>query len=94
RWRGGGTDGGWPCRGEVVVHAPAADVAPFAYDGVVEEVAPDRCRVVLGAWSWVGLASALARFDADVDVVGPPELAAAFGRLSERFARAAAAPGR
>ena len=91
RFRGAETPGtSWPCRGEVVVHAPAGEVAPYAYDGVVEELGPDRCRLVLGAWSWVGLASALARFDADVDVVGPPELAEAFARLSARFARTAA----
>ena len=91
RFRGAEAAGeGWPCRGEVVVLGAAGEVAPYAYDGVVEELGPDRCRLVLGAWSWVGLAAALARFDADVDVVGPPELADAFARLSARFARAAA----
>lgn len=89
RFRGAGTASEeWPCQGEVVVHAPAGEVAPYAYDGVVEELGPGRCRLVLGAWSWVGLAAALARFDADVDVVGPPELAEAFARLAARFARA------
>jgi predicted DNA-binding transcriptional regulator YafY len=91
RFRGAEAAGAsWTCCGEVVVHAPAGDVAPYAYDGVVEELGPGRCRLVLGAWSWVGLAATLARFDADVDVVGPPELAAAFARLSTRFARTAA----
>lgn len=85
----GGTGAEWPCRGEVVVHAPATEVAPYVADGVVQDLGPGRCRVVLGAWSWVGLAASLARFDADVDVVGPPALAEAFGRLAERFTRTA-----
>ncbi|WP_034625041.1 helix-turn-helix transcriptional regulator [Cellulomonas cellasea] len=85
----GGAGAEWPCRGEVVVHAPAAEVAPYVADGVVQDLGSGRCRVVLGAWSWVGLAASLARFDADVDVVGPPELAEAFGRLADRFARTA-----
>ncbi|MBB2924332.1 YafY family protein [Cellulomonas cellasea] len=84
----------WPCRGEVVVHAPAAEVAPYVADGVVQDLGSGRCRVVLGAWSWVGLAASLARFDADVDVVGPPALAEAFGRLAERFARTAGGAAR
>ncbi|MGW6130924.1 helix-turn-helix transcriptional regulator [Cellulomonas sp. NPDC055163] len=89
-----GTGAGWPCRGEVVVHAPATEVAPYAADGVVQELGPGRCRVVLGAWSWVGLAASLARFDADVDVVGPPALTEAFGQLAERFARTAGGTAR
>lgn len=84
-----GADGDWPCRGEVILALPAADVAPFAYDGLVEEAGPDRCRLVLGAWSWAGLAAAVARFDADVEVVGPPALKDAFAQLSRRFAAAA-----
>ena len=69
-------------------------LAPYVTDGVVQDLGAGGCRVVLGAWSWVGLAAGLARFDADVDVVGPPELAAAFGRLAERFTRTAAGTGR
>ncbi|WP_258724920.1 helix-turn-helix transcriptional regulator [Cellulomonas sp. NS3] len=90
----GGAGADWPCQGEVVVHAPAAEVAPYLADGVVQDLGTGRCRVVLGAWSWVGLAASLARFDADVDVVGPPALAEAFGRLAERFARTAAGAAR
>ncbi|MFF1529209.1 helix-turn-helix transcriptional regulator [Cellulomonas sp. NPDC058312] len=87
-----GTDGpgsDWPCRGEVLLDAPAAAVAPFAHDGTVEAVGPQRCRLVLGAWSWAGLAATIARFDVEVEVVGPPALAEAFDRLAQRFARAA-----
>jgi hypothetical protein len=71
-----------------------AEVAPYVSDGVVQDLGSGRCRVVLGAWSWVGLAASLARFDADVDVLGPPALAEAFGRLAERFARTAAGTDR
>ncbi|MEU9605703.1 WYL domain-containing protein [Streptomyces sp. NPDC048057] len=84
----GGAATDWPCRGEVVLHLPAASVAPFAQDGVVEELGPDRCRLALGSWSWTGLAAAFGRFDADLDVIGPPELATAFAGLAARYARA------
>ncbi|WP_454048736.1 helix-turn-helix transcriptional regulator [Cellulomonas sp. Marseille-Q8402] len=89
RFRGAEDGGDWPCRGELVVHAPVAEVAPFAYDGVVEALGPDRCRLQLGAWSWAGLAAAAARFDAELEVVGPRELVDACTRLAGRFARAA-----
>ncbi|GAA1757259.1 helix-turn-helix transcriptional regulator [Nonomuraea bangladeshensis] len=79
----------WPCQGEVILHLPAADVAPYLHDGIVEELGPGRCRLVLGSWSWHGLAAALGRFDADIEVVGPPELRNAFERLARRYARAA-----
>lgn len=94
RFRGNdGTTTDWPCRGEVVLHLPAADVAPFAQDGIVEELGPHHCRLTLGSWSWTGLAAALGRFDTDIEVVGPPELAAAFGDLAARYAHAARTTG-
>ncbi|MER7751907.1 WYL domain-containing protein [Kitasatospora sp. NPDC097643] len=90
RFRGNdGTTTDWPCRGEVVLHLPAAEVAPFAPDGIVEELDPHRCRLVLGSWSWTGLAATIGRFDTDIDVVGPPQLATAFADLAARYARAA-----
>jgi predicted DNA-binding transcriptional regulator YafY len=88
RFRGADGPGTWPCRGEVVLALPAADVIPFAGDAVVEEFGPHRCRLVLGSWSWVGLAAALGRFDADIEVVGPDELRHAFARLAHRYAAA------
>ncbi|GAB2899304.1 helix-turn-helix transcriptional regulator [Streptomyces mayteni] len=81
---------GWPCRGEVILDLPAADVSPYAGDGVVEALGPGRCRLVLGSWSWAGLAATFGRFDADVEVVGPAELRDAFALLARRYARAAA----
>jgi hypothetical protein len=73
----------------VVLDLPIAEVAPFAGDGVVEEVVPGRTRVLAGSWSWAALAASLTRFDAEIEVVRPPELRAAFGALAERAARAA-----
>ncbi|WP_236796241.1 YafY family protein [Amycolatopsis sp. GM8] len=85
-----GSDGsGWPCRGEVILDLPAAAVSDYVRDGIVEELGPDRCRLVLGAWSWPGLAATIGRFDADIEVVGPVELREAFGLLARRYARAA-----
>lgn len=79
-----GTDQ-WPCRGSVVLRAAAAEVAPYVADGEVESLDPGTCRVTLGAWSWVGLAAAIARFDADIEQVEPPELAAACAALAARL---------
>ncbi|CAL9337377.1 transcriptional regulator [Streptomyces sp. DH-12] len=90
RFRGNdGTTTDWPCRGEAVLHLPAADVAPFAQDAVVEELGPQRCRLTLGSWSWTALATTLGHFDTDIDVIGPPQLTAAFADLAARYARAA-----
>ncbi|GAA3243853.1 helix-turn-helix transcriptional regulator [Dactylosporangium siamense] len=88
-FRGSGdASGGWPCRGTVILDLPAAAVAVYTRDGLVEEVGPDRCRLTFGSWSWPSLAAAAARFDADIEVVGPAELCDAFVRLAGRFARA------
>jgi predicted DNA-binding transcriptional regulator YafY len=89
RFKGSDVAGGWPCRGEVVLALPAADVIPFAGDAVVEALDEQRSRVTAGSWSWAGLAASLARFDAGIEVVGPPELRAAFADLAARAARAA-----
>ncbi|MBW0104750.1 YafY family protein [Pseudonocardia sp. KRD291] len=67
RFRGSaGLDGGRPCRGEVILDLPASQVYPYVSDGVVEALpalegatGPDRCRLVLGLWSWLGLAASL-----------------------------------
>ncbi|MFF9687941.1 helix-turn-helix transcriptional regulator [Streptomyces sp. NPDC014623] len=90
RFRGSGAGGDWPCRGEVILDLPAPDVSRYTRDGVVEALGPDRCRLVLGAWSWPGLAAAIGRFDAGIHVVGPAELRDAFAHLSRRYADAAA----
>jgi predicted DNA-binding transcriptional regulator YafY len=92
RFSGSGPLGDWLCRGEVILHVAASAVAPYVRDGIVEELGPDRCRLVLGAWSWPGLAATIGRFDADIEVVGPPELRDAFGLLARRYADAATGP--
>ncbi|GHF70290.1 putative DNA-binding transcriptional regulator YafY [Amycolatopsis bartoniae] len=89
RFKGSAGADAWPCRGEVVLDLPVTQVAPFAGDGVVEELAPGRTRLVTGSWSWAALAASLARFDAEIEVIGPPDLRAAFAALARRAARAA-----
>ncbi|MDT0548407.1 MULTISPECIES: helix-turn-helix transcriptional regulator [Streptomyces] len=91
RFRGSDGSGGWPCRGEVILDLPAREVSGHAHDGVVEELGPDRCRLVLGSWSWPALAAAIGRFDAGIEVIGPTELKDAFARLARRYADAASA---
>lgn len=41
RFRGNdSTTTDWPCQGEAVLHLPATDAAPFAQDGIIEELGP------------------------------------------------------
>jgi predicted DNA-binding transcriptional regulator YafY len=89
RFQGSNSSDGWPCRGEVILGLPAAAVLRYTREGVVEELGPDRCRFVLGSWSWPGLAATIGRFDADIEVIGPAELKAAFAHLARRYANAA-----
>lgn len=89
RFKGSATADAWPCTGKVVLDLPAAAVVPFAGDGTVEDLGPDRCSLESGSWSWTALAAALGRFDAAIEVVHPPELTAAFGRLATRYAATA-----
>ncbi|GIH22565.1 DeoR family transcriptional regulator [Acrocarpospora phusangensis] len=84
---------GWPCRGEVILDLPAATVSRFINEGIAEELGPDRCRLVLSSWSWLGIAATLGRFDAAIEVVGPPELRDAFAHLARRYADAAGPTG-
>jgi len=93
RFKGSEQANTWPCRGTVILGLPASVVLPFAGDGSVEDLGPDRCRYEAGSWSWVALAAALGRFDTTIEVVGPPELAAAFGDLAARYAATASAAG-
>ncbi|NUT04283.1 MAG: WYL domain-containing protein, partial [Hamadaea sp.] len=89
RFKGSASGDAWPCAGEVILGLPAARVAPFAGDGLAEALGPDRTRLRAGSWSWAALAAGLARFDAEIEVVGPPALRDAFADLSRRAARAA-----
>ncbi|PWV57616.1 HTH domain-containing protein [Nocardiopsis sp. L17-MgMaSL7] len=89
RLKGSDTGNAWPCTGEVVLELPVRKVTPFVHDGIVEELGPGRCRLIVGSWSWVALAASIGRFDAAVSEVSPRELADAFGELARRFADAA-----
>lgn len=89
RFKGSTGADGWPCTGDVILGLPAAEVVPFAGDGVVQSLGPDRCRLRLGSWSWPGLAASLARFDTDIEVLDPPQLRTAFADLARRADRAA-----
>lgn len=84
----GSESGGWPCVGEVVVDLPLADVQPYAEAGSVTASGLGRCTVTQGSWSWTALAAAFGRFDAAVEVLGPPELEDAFLTLAARYAGA------
>ncbi|WP_184698989.1 helix-turn-helix transcriptional regulator [Saccharothrix tamanrassetensis] len=88
RFKGSDSVNAWPCQGEVVLGLPVTEVAPFAGDGVAEAVGPTRTRLTTGSWSWASLAARLARFDAEIEVVGPPPLREAFTELARRAARA------
>ncbi|WP_328989865.1 WYL domain-containing protein [Kribbella sp. NBC_01245] len=79
----------WPCRGEAILQAKAADIARWAgRDALVEELGPNRCRLVLGAWSWISLAATLGMFEVDLEIVGPAELIDAATQLAGRYAMA------
>jgi predicted DNA-binding transcriptional regulator YafY len=80
----------WPCYGTVILSLPAKDVIPFAGDGVVLDLGDGRCSLELGAWSWRALAASFGRFDAEMEVIGPPELTDAFAVLAARFSATAA----
>lgn len=67
-------------------------VARYSRDGIVEEIDPETCRITFGSWSWRSLAAGFAKYDVDIEVVGPPELREAFAQLADRFARAASTP--
>jgi predicted DNA-binding transcriptional regulator YafY len=83
----------WPATGEAIIHAPASLVARWAgSEALVEELAPERCRLVVGSWSWTGLAAMLGMFGVDLEIVGPAELREAAETLSRRYAAAAATP--
>jgi hypothetical protein len=87
-WFKGEDTNEWPCRGTVLLHAPARDVLPFAGDGIVVGIGDERCTLEVGSWSWGALAASFGRFEGAMEVVEPPELEEAFAMQSERFAAA------
>lgn len=87
RFKGSDTNE-WPCRGTVLLHAPARDVLPFAGDGTVTAVDDERCTLEVGSWSWGALAASFGRVEVAMEVVEPPQLAKAFAVQAARFAAA------
>lgn len=85
RFKGSDHVNAWPVRGTVILSLPATEVLPFAGDGTVETLGPDRCSLEMGSWSWGALAASFGRFEAPMEVVGQPELSAAFAVLAERY---------
>ncbi|MEU7874123.1 WYL domain-containing protein [Dactylosporangium sp. NPDC049140] len=78
-----------PCKGTAILHVNAAAANEWIRgQGLVEDAGPDRCRVTAGSWSWTGLAAWFGMFDAEFELVGPPELRAAGTALAARFQKA------
>lgn len=76
----------WPCRGTVILHAPARDVLPFAGDGTERALGERRCSLEVGSWSWGALAASFGRFEVSMKVVSPPQFSEAFAELAGRYA--------
>ena len=74
-------------RGTVVLHRPASEITPYLTDGSVHALGAHRRRVEMGAWSWAALTASIARADADIEDVHPPEFAQAFPYIARRAAR-------
>lgn len=82
------------CHGTAILHAPPAAVNEWIRgQAIVEDIAPDRCRVTAGSWSWTGLAAWFGMFDVEFELLGPPELLTAAARLAARFASATEGAG-
>ena len=81
-----GSDDGdyWPCRGELLIELPAAEIAPWLGDGELEQVGETSCRVRIGSWSWAGLMSWALRFDAPFTVLGPDAFVASVSGFAAR----------
>lgn len=85
RFKGSSVDR-WPCRGTVRLELPARDVIPFVGDGSVTAVDEHSCTLAAGSWSWGALAAFFGRFEVEMHVIEPPELASAFTTLAQRYA--------
>ncbi|MFE5335406.1 helix-turn-helix transcriptional regulator [Isoptericola sp. NPDC056573] len=80
----------WRYRARILVHASAAEVvAKVGSPLEVEETGPSSCRVEVGSDDPDRLALWITQLGMDVEVLEGDELAAAFGRLADRFRRAA-----
>ena len=77
-------------RAQVLVHAPIQAVAQQVppTTGVLTADGPDRCVLVTGSDSLDAMAFHLARLDAEVTILEPPELIARTRELAARLTRA------
>lgn len=76
----------WPCQGSVVLHVPPSTAAVFAPGGaVVQYVTDTSCRLLMGAWSWLGLAGLYLTFASPMDDVQPVQLRQAFTEIRRRL---------
>jgi hypothetical protein len=80
----------WRYRTTVVVHAPAAEIAPRipAAAGHVEVRDAETCVLHTGADTVDTLAVHLGLLGADFRVTGPPELVERIAELARRYTRA------
>ncbi|MCK0112846.1 YafY family transcriptional regulator [Ornithinimicrobium sp. F0845] len=83
----------WQVRGTVLMRAPASLVTQWVppYQGSVTAVDEESCLVDVGSWSYPSLAGWLLLFEADFEVISPPELRSALDDTAARLARAVAA---
>jgi biotin operon repressor BirA-like protein len=82
----------WRYRARIRIYAPVEQVRallPLAVD--VSADGPDRCIIEAGSDTPHQLALYVGLLDIDFDILEPPDLAAAFIRLAERYLRAAQA---
>ncbi|MFB7719233.1 helix-turn-helix transcriptional regulator [Nocardia sp. NPDC056100] len=80
----------WAYRAQVLVHAPAGQIAakiPVPVD--IEVVDESTCRLEVGSNDADQLALSLAQLNVDIEVIDGDALAVAFDRLANRFRRAA-----
>ncbi|NUT93275.1 MAG: YafY family transcriptional regulator [Saccharothrix sp.] len=82
----------WKFRADVLVEAPAQEVAAKVPEAAVEAVDERRCVLRVGSDTPGLLAVYLGMLDADFTVTGPPELVERVGALADRFARAVRPP--
>lgn len=84
----------WRCRAQVIVHAPAEEIAARINPavGTVTAIDEDRCVLETGADSAETIAVYLGLLGTDFTATGPPELIATLGELSDRYRRAVCGP--
>jgi hypothetical protein len=80
----------WRYRARIRIHAPATQVRPLLPLAVsVSADGPEDCIIEVGSDTPHQLALYIGLLDIDFEILDPPELAAAFIRLADRYQRAA-----